>query len=435
MKKLVLFSLLLSGVINGANIYQRLKDGYSLRSDFSSVENLINQKNAFYSGDRFGYLQQAYGFYKYGLPVYELEGKFYEFCPRSYLSSLIFLPFIFISKNYFELIFVVINFLAFAILLSILLHKINPKFYLINYFLVFLAIIYESSSSTRILLETVISNLYLLTFIFLLKFVETKKQSFLYFSLFFIFFSAGIRNENFILGIIIVLFTIRKLKDALVSFLIALPFLTLVLIKTFRCGDTSNFWGANFAGVKKYYLKLTNQDVNVDIWAEVIEDVNKKVTPPFGGEKALIMLDLKPYYTHMRDYERKRIIEMISERKEIILIGLFKFFFYNIGAILFTQPYEIEEIFNNLRFYNKDIIFFAIFIYNFLILISIFIVLHNFSKIETFYKIAFIVYLTLLIIYSFFTMFGEHDWTRYRNVFIPIELIVLLGALKFSKHD
>jgi len=32
-------------------------------------------------------------------------------------------------------------------------------------------------------------------------------------------------------------------------------------------------------------------------------------------------------------------------------------------------------------------------------------------------------------------MFGEHDWTRYRNVFIPIELIVLLGALKFSKHD
>jgi hypothetical protein len=230
-----LFAGFLASVMVGLKTYEDLSKGRSIYIELRDLKGTIKQlekKGVVGMGnDTYSYLIPAYGYYKNLLPVVEVDGERY-FASYRFLSSWVFVPFMWLFKGFFPLAYII--FFAFAIMLLFvfLLEKLGVKTQII-FLMLFLISPIVFYHIPRLMLEgpTVV-----LILLFLILFFKGRFGL----SLLPLSIAGLIRGEMAVICLIFGIYALLKTRKTVLLF----SFLP-ISVQTFanlHLGDQSNFY-------------------------------------------------------------------------------------------------------------------------------------------------------------------------------------------------
>ncbi len=256
----------------GFKVYMETKIGRTVYAPLSDLKTLLNTPIVGTIEDSYSYLLSAYGYYKNLVPVIDWEGNRY-FVSFRFLSSIVFVPFMWIFKGYFPIAYIL--FFSLAVMLSYAYLLQTLKMHPITSAIILVAL----SPLTfyhipRLMLEPP-AVLFLLWF--LISFLKRR-----YILSFVLLFIAGIiRAEISVLCLIFGIYALVKTRKLLFS-LSVIPIVLQVSINYFF-GDQSNFY---FWAYRGYLENVKGEVYSSD---KVKTCINRKLG--FVPEKPII-------YTH-----------------------------------------------------------------------------------------------------------------------------------------
>jgi len=249
-----LFAGFLASVMVGLKTYEDMSKGRGIYLELQDLNGTIKQlKNKGVVGiskDTYAYLIPAYGYYKNLLPVVEVDGKRY-FASYRFLSSWVFVPFMWLFKGYFPLAYII--FFAFAFMLGLVYLmeglRVKPQISTLVLLITFPFLYYHIP---RLLLEG--PTMFLLI-LFLRLFLD-KKYSL---ALLPLIFASLIRGEISVICALYGLYLILKTKNLIYS-VSAIP-ITAHAITSQYLGDQSFFY---FWTYRNYVMNVLGKDFRMD---------------------------------------------------------------------------------------------------------------------------------------------------------------------------
>ncbi len=226
-----LFSASLGLGFAGLKVVWDGRYGKTFVADMSSLENLLNTDLIGSIADTYTYLVPAYSIYKEHLPVIRRNGKTYWVCMRT-LSSLPFIPFLFVFGKYFPLGYIFFFSTSVPISLVFLLQKLKLTSTQALVLMLFVSplIFYHIP---RLMLE---APVVLLISGFVAS-LSTKRYGM---AGMFMLLAGVIRGEFAILSLFYAVYMVI-IRRYTWAFALALPFLLQIGMNTL-CGDQSNFY-------------------------------------------------------------------------------------------------------------------------------------------------------------------------------------------------
>jgi len=364
--------------------------GKKIYADLSSLEKLLKTPLVGSISDTYSYLTSAYGYYKNLLPIVEINGKNY-FITFRFLSSIVFVPFMWLFGGYFPLAYIVFFTFSVLFLYVLLLEtlRIKPLIIIFTLLLISPLIFYHIP---RLMLEGP-------TIALLLSFLVLFFKGKLIFSIFPLILASFIRGEIAIVLLIFGIYLLLKTKNPF--FLISFVPITLQAFMNMYLGDQSNFY---FWTYKAYLQNVKGVEYSNQ---KVQNCVQKKLG--FIPEK--ILQGAYPYSKISTDCLK----EVLKDEIKLKDLGIaIKNIFTNIINLLLYFPNRI------LKFLPKIFLIFYI-IYNLFVLVSI---IFYFLK---GFRILLILYFSLIFAYSLYNPFGFFDFSRFKQMLIPFEIVFIFS--------
>ncbi|MFZ8825703.1 MAG: hypothetical protein ACO2OT_02545 [Candidatus Caldipriscus sp.] len=110
----------------GLKLYREVPMGKKIYADLSSLNRLLETPLVGSTDDSYYYFLSAYAYYKNFLPVLEMDGEKY-FVSFRFLSSWVFVPFMWLFKDYSPLAYIIFFTFAVMFLFVFLLEKLGVK--------------------------------------------------------------------------------------------------------------------------------------------------------------------------------------------------------------------------------------------------------------------------------------------------------------------
>ena len=162
---------ILAGVLSisfvGLKLYREIPMGNKIYADLSSLNKLLETPIVGSTADSYYYFISAYAYYKNFLPVLEMDGGKY-FVSFRFLSSWVFVPFMWLFKDYFPLAYIIFFTFAVMLLFVFLLEKLGVKTQII-FLMLFLISPIVFYHIPRLMLDTPVLVLILLFLILFFK--------------------------------------------------------------------------------------------------------------------------------------------------------------------------------------------------------------------------------------------------------------------------
>jgi len=402
-----LFAGFLASLMVGLKTYEDLSKGRSIYLELRDLKGTIKyleKKGVVGMGnDTYSYLIPAYGYYKNLLPVVEVDGERY-FASYRFLSSWVFVPFMWLFKGYFPLAYII--FFAFAVMLGLayLMEglRVKPQISILILLITFPFLYYHIP---RLLLEG--PTMFLL--ILFLRLFVGKKYSL---ALLPLIFASLIRGEISVICALYGLYLILKTKNLIYS-VSAIP-ITAYAITSQYLGDQSSFY---FWTYKVYVTKVLGKDFRMDeihnCASEKLGFYPQKVSDnyhPYGF--------VHPYYKVYSQCFKERVVEInLVKEGKLVLYNVVKNFFNLIFlptgkfTLLLKSPY---------------LWFFVVY--------GIFVVGGIFWFLRFNSPLIPLLYLILIAIYSIYNPFGSIHSDRFKVVLIPFE-VFFLGSWITKRRD
>jgi hypothetical protein len=390
-----LFAGFLASVMVVLKTYEDLSKGRSiymeLRDLNGTIKQLENKGVVGMGNDTYSYLIPAYGYYKKLLPVVEVDGERY-FASYRFLSSWVFVPFMWLFKGYFPLAYII--FFAFSVMLgpAYLMEGLHVKPQI-------------SIIIPRLLLEG--PAVFLL--ILFLRLLLDKKYSL---ALLPLIFAGLIRGEISALCALYGLYLILKTKNFIYS-VSAIP-ITAHAITSQYLGDQSSFY---FWTYKIYVMNVLGRDFRMDeihnCASEKLGFYPQKVSDnyhPYGF--------VHPYYKVYSQCFKEKVMEInLKKEGKLILLNVVKNFF----RLIFLPKEEFSRLLK-----SPYLWFFVVY--------GIFVVCGIFWFLMFNSPLIPLLYLILVAIYSIYNPFGSIHSDRFKVVLIPFE-VFFLGSWITKRRD
>ena len=364
-----------------ANIEQDIKnlEFFPLKSDYIGT-----------SADGYIYLRHAYSIY--------LNSKPYN-CYRPQ-TGYIYYPFLILFNKFFLIAILLFNSVIFSFCLTYLIWTINNKSLLKSIFIIIFVFIMTYNNVPRVLLEPIASSLLMLSLSFYFK-----KQN--YFSILSLFLGSLIRGEIMLIFLLFTIFLLilRNFKQFIFSFIL-LSIIMIFYSLLNKCTDQSNFY---YWALVSYYVHKNH--LTFEKSREIIINMCK-------------IKNLSELYNCMSCYKcfKENLINEIKSDPKISLKLAFKNFIYNMMKILILPTGKYKG-----KFKNYLILFFSIIhlIWFFLFLISI-------PKSD---KFIILLFLSLVILYNLYFIFGGFEFSRFKIMILPFEIYFVLKTLSDNQFQ
>jgi len=398
--KLFLFSLILFfsstlfKIFNETTKYHKLAIA-NIEQDIKNLEFLplkSDSPNSYIgtSRDSYFYLRHAYSIY--------LNSKPYN-CYRPQ-TGYIYYPFLILFNKFFLIAILLFNSVIFSFCLTYLIWTINNKSLLKSIFIIIFVFIMTYHNVPMVLLEPIASSLLMLSLSFYFK-----KQN--YFSILSLFLGSLIRGEIMLIFLLFTIFLLilRNFKQFIFSFIL-LSIIMIFYSLLNKCTDQSNFY---YWALVSYYVHKNH--LTYEKSREIIMNMCK-------------IKNLGELFNCMSCYKcfKENLINEIKSDPKISLKLAFKNFIYNMMKILILPTEKYKG-----KFKNYLILFFSIIhlIWFFLFLISI-------PKSD---KFIILLFLSLVIFYNLFFIFGGFDFSRFKIMILPFEIYFVLKTLSDNQFQ
>ncbi|MEO0138342.1 MAG: hypothetical protein ABIL16_00545 [candidate division WOR-3 bacterium] len=380
-------------------VYKETKMGRSVYAPLSDLKTLLNTPIVGTIEDSYSYLLSAYGYYKNFVPVIDWERDRY-FVSFRFLSSIVFVPFMWIFKGYFPIAYILFFSLAVMLSYAHLLQtlKIHPIISTITLVALSPLTFYHIP---RLMLEPP-AVLFLIWFL-----ISFLKRRYIL-SFVFLFIAGIIRAEISVLCLIFGIYAFAKTRKLSFS-LSVIPVILQVSINYFL-GDQSNFYFWTYRGY------LENFKYNEYSSDNVKACINKKLG--FVPEKPMI-------YTH--PYLRvstecwKEVVSSEMDFKKGFGYA-FKQILKNAFDVVFFPVSKFSS------FFKWPILSFYLF-YGILVFISVFGFWFWGSR------LLIVFYAILITIYSLYNPFGLFDSSRFKQMLIPFEVVFISSLLSIHRFQ
>ncbi len=382
---------LASGMVT-LKLYREIPLGRKIKADSSDLYKILKTPLVGSLSDTYSYMLSAYGYYKNFIPIVEVEGKRY-FVSFRFLSSWVFVPFMWIFKDYFPLAYILFFTFSAMLLLALLLERLGLKPYVSIALLILVSFI-TFYHLPRLMLEGPTLTLLLL---FLILFFKGK----IGLSLIPLTLASFIRGEISILSLIFGVYAIAKTRRFffLISFI---PIIINILVNIYF-GDQSNFYFWAYKAYLENYKKAEYSD----------EIVQKCVHEKLGFTPSEILQRTHPYLKVKTDCWK----EVLKEEFELSsLVFALKQMILNSANLLFYLPSRF------LTFLPKPFIVFYL-LYTSLTILSLLFYIFRGSK------LILLFYFSLILIYSIYNPFGLFDHSRFKLLLVPFEIVFIASLL------
>ncbi len=304
---------LASGMVT-LKLYREIPLGRKIKADLSDLYKILKTPLVGSVADTYSYILSAYGYYKNLMPIVEVEGKRY-FVSFRFLSSWVFVPFMWIFKDYFSLAYIIFFTFSAMLLSALLLERfgLKPLVSLALLLLVSSVIFYHLP---RLMLEGPTLALLLL---FLILFFKGK----LGLSLIPLTLASFIRGEISLISLIFGVYAIAKTGRFffLISFI---PMIINILVNLYF-GDQSNFYFWTYRAYLENYKRTGYSD----------ESVQKCVHEKLGFIPSEILQMAHPYLKIKTDCWKEVLREELEPSS---LIFTLKRMILNSANLLFYIP-------------------------------------------------------------------------------------------------
>jgi len=376
----------------GLKLYREIPMGKGIYADLSNINTLLETPLVGSTDDTYYYLISAYGYYKNLLPILEINGE-KHFVSFRFLSSWVFVPFMWLFKGYFPIAYMVFFTFAFMLLLALLLEKlkVKPQIAILTIFLISPIVFYHLP---RLMLEGPTATLILL---FLILFFNGKlKLSLLPLTL-----AGFIRGEMALISVIFGIYILLKVRK-LVPLITFLPILVQISTNLYL-GDQSNFYFWTYKGYLENFRKVRYSDENV------LRCVQEKL----GFVPPKILQITHPYLKIKTDCGRE---ELKKEIKPQAFVFALKQIVLNFVSLIIYFPSRL------LKYIPKPF-------HAFYLLYTILAIISTFFYIFKGFRVLLVLYFSLMIIYSLYNPFGLFDFSRFKIMLIPFEATFIASLL------
>jgi hypothetical protein len=376
----------------GLKLYREFPMGKKIYADLSSLNRLLETPLVGSTDDSYYYFISAYAYYKNFLPVLEMDGGKY-FVSFRFLSSWVFVPFMWLFKDHFPLAYIIFFTFAVMLLFVFLLEKLGVKT-LIIFLMLFLISPIVFYHIPRLMLEgpTVV-----LILLFLILFFKGRFGL----SLLPLSIAGLIRGEMAVICLIFGIYALLKTRKNV----FVLSFLP-ILVQTFAnlyFGDQSNFY---FWAYRGYLENLKGVKYSS-------EKVEKCVQERLGFVPPKVLQATHPYLRVKTDCVRD---VLKAEIKPQDLNFALRQITLNFLSLIFYIPTRL------LAFLPKPFIVFYV-LYSLVVIASLIFYLFKGSRLPIF------LYFSLIIIYSLYNPFGLFDFSRFKVMLVPFETVLIASLL------